>query len=121
MIATLPVPLSETETRLEVSVSAELGVSADEARRKLTRYFMEHVTMFIGACRPAQLIINAHDDMVWRFNLDFGMANTGNLGIVGQADVDALTGDILLNDEKVAEITQYADQLAQRATHSARG
>lgn len=116
MLALIPTPLSDTETRLEMSVSAELGISAEQARLKLVRYFTDDVSMFMGPRRPAKLIINTLDDMAWRFDVVMTWGTKGTLGVIGEVEVDAISGELLIAPEQLAELKANATTLVTSAT-----
>mgnify|MGYP003400116677 CR=1 FL=1 len=108
---------TEDSLHLDISISTTLGISANQARRKLVRYFMDNVSMFIGPEQP-MLVITDQSHFYWRFPISIRMGQLGRLGQVGQVDVDAQNGEILLDESHLKEITINANLLAKAATHS---
>jgi hypothetical protein len=102
----------ETQLRLDINLSVRLGITAKQAKRKLTRFFMDEVSLLIGPEAPS-LVFTNENDICWRFPVTLSMGQQGVVGQVGQVDVNAKTGELLLNDTLIEEIKINAKQLAQ--------
>jgi hypothetical protein len=108
------VTLDEENLQLVVNVSVKLGVTAEQAKRKVTRYLMDEVSLLIGPQAPL-LVVAGQEEIYWRFPIVFSMGPRGRLGQVGQIDVDAQSGALLVTDELIEEIKTYARVLAHGA------
>lgn len=114
VIAFTPSTQDEENLQLEVNISTTLGITAGQAKRKLTRYFMDNVSLFITPQSPLLVVVNP-EKISWRFPVFFAMGHHGRLGQVGEVDVDAHSGEILLNDVLLEEIKANAQRLAKGA------
>ncbi|MEZ4862596.1 MAG: hypothetical protein R3C14_14880 [Caldilineaceae bacterium] len=110
-----PIGLSENGLQLDLHVSLNLGITAKQAKRKLSRFLLDEVSLFIGPEEPLLVFIEP-TKIVWRFPLQFALAKQGRLGQVGTVDVDAQSGELLLIDEHLMEIKRNARLLARSAT-----
>lgn len=91
---------SANDLQLNVNFSATLGVSAEQAKRIVTRCLLDEISLFIGPESPL-LIIQEQGQLYWRFPLTLMLETLGKLGMVGELDVDAYTGKLFLNDHKI--------------------
>jgi hypothetical protein len=114
VIAFTPSTHDEENLRLEVNISTTLGITAGQAKRKLTRYLMDHLSLFITPATPLLVVVNT-EKILWRFPLVLAMGHRGQLGRVGEVDVDAHSGEILLDDTLLEEIKANAQRLAKGA------
>jgi len=114
MVIAFPEPVLEhNPLHLELTISTTLGISAQEAQRKVRRYFGDHVNMFITPRPPLLVMLDDHTSH-WRFPLVFSLGRQGRLGQVGEVDVDAHSGELLVSETLVQEINTNAHRLAQR-------
>ena len=118
IIALNPTTANSKTMRLEVNISTTLNVTSEQAKRKLTRYFMDKVSMFITPQPPLLVIVN-ENEIFWRFPVALAMGQQGFLGIVGQVDVDALNGELMLFDDLLEEIKTNAQRLVSHTALSA--
>lgn len=114
MTIALTEPVQDNTLQLDIHISTTLGISASEAKRKLTRYLMDNVSMFLTPQRPLLIVTDANV-ITWRFAILFAMGPQGILGQVGEIDVDAHNGEILLNSALQKEIEANAKRLAGSA------
>ncbi len=105
-----PPTLDET-LRVDINISTTLGISAIQSKRKLERYFMDNVSMFIG---PEETILLFADknQIYWRFPVSIRIGRLGKLGQLGTVNVDARNGEILLTESYLAEIKSNPGPLA---------
>ena len=96
-------PTLDETLRVDINISATLGISAVQAKRKLARYFMDNVSMFIGPEEPILLFADKNQ-IYWRFPVSICIGRLGKLGQLGTVDVDARNGEILLTESYLAEI-----------------
>ena len=92
---------------LDLHLSLRLGISAKQAKRKLSRFLLDEVSLFIGPADPL-LVLTAGSSAVWRFPLEFSMAKQGRIGQVGTIDIDTQTGDLLITEAQLLEIKSNA-------------
>ena len=111
------VHLNKDNLQLDVNFSVTIGVTVEEAKRKLTRFLMDEISMFFSPQTPLLVVVD-QDAIFWRFPIVFSMGVRGRLGQVGEMDVDAQSGELLLNDDLVEELKAHARILAQSATLS---
>ncbi len=109
------ITLDEDRLQLEVKFSATLGITAEQAKRKLTRFLMDEVSLLISPEIPL-LVVTGQEAIFWRFPIVFSMGSRGRLGQVGEIDVDARSGELLLNDDMIEDIKTHARILAQNTT-----
>jgi hypothetical protein len=116
MVIALTQPQETEDLQLEVNISTTLGITAEQARRKVTRFLMDNVSMFLSPQEP-MLVVTALEQIHWRFPISLSMGRQGNLGQVGEINVDAHTGELLLDEVILTEITDNAQRLAQSTAH----
>ncbi|OQY48443.1 MAG: hypothetical protein B6242_02350 [Anaerolineaceae bacterium 4572_78] len=104
---------------MNLHVSTTLEITADLAKRKLLRFFLDEVSLFLQPEYPL-LITTDNSHAVWRFPIAFLMGRHGKLEKIGEVDVDAYSGELLITNKILKEIQEHAQQLAKRATFSTR-
>jgi hypothetical protein len=115
IIALDPITANNETMHLQVNISTTLNITAEQARRKLTRFFMDEVSMFITPQSPLLVIVN-ENQIFWRFPLALVMGKQGLLGLVGQVDVSALSGELILNVKLLEEIKTNAQRLVSHTS-----
>lgn len=108
------ITLSADDLHLDLHLSLQLGITAKQAKRKLSRFLLDEVSLFIGPEEP-MLVVAEGPLVFWRFPLQLAMAKCGRLGQVGSIDVDAQSGELLLTNEQLMEIKHNARLLARSA------
>lgn len=104
----------ENGLQVDLNISIKLGISADQAKRKLSRFFMDEVSLLIGPEDPLLVLVDTRS-VLWRFPLELTLGKRGRLGLVGTVDVDARTGELLITDELLTEIKTNARLLVRGA------
>ena len=97
-----------------VRVSASLNITATAARRKVNVFLLDEAGTGLGGDAPTLVIHN--DRLCWRVPVILAMAPCGPLGQVGQIDVDAQSGEILVDDESIQAIVDHAERLLAGST-----
>lgn len=110
-VALVPALDEKEDLRLELNISTTLGISALQAKRKVARFFMDEVSMFIGP-NPPLLIVAGEGQIFWRFPIIFAMGLPGQPYPVGEVDVDAFTGNLVIDDEQLEVMKTNARQQA---------
>lgn len=116
MVIALTQPQETENLQLEVNISTTLGITAEQARRKVTRFLMDNVSMFLSPSSPL-LVVKTQEQIWWRFPIGLNLGQHGYLGQVGEINVDAYTGELLLDDDSLERIEVNAQRLAQGAAH----
>lgn len=92
---------------VEMVVRFNLNVTAEEARRKVDRWLLEHVSMLIGAEEPT-LVLGT--PTVWRVPAAISFPSLGRVGVVGTVGVDVESGETENLDICKARIEQYLEE-----------
>jgi hypothetical protein len=106
--------VSEDGLQLNLRLSLQLGITAKQAKRKLSRFLLDEVSLLIGPEEPLLVLVEP-SKIIWRFPLQFSMAKRGCLGQVGMVDIDAQNGELLVTDNQLLEIKSNARLLARSA------
>lgn len=99
---------------LSFHVVTTLNVSADDARRAVNRQIIPTLGTGLIAHEPALVV--ADDYIVWRVPIVLSLPGLGDIGQVGSLDVDAHTGELLLNNDDQQRIIDHARRLYTGAT-----
>ncbi len=94
---------------ITVRVSATLNVTQVAARRKVNVFLLNEIGTGLGSDAPTLVIHN--DRLCWRVPVILAPAPTGRLGQIGQIDVDAQSGEILADDQRIRDIIDHAERL----------
>ena len=96
------------ELNIQVSVAAVINITAKAAQRKATTWLISEVgNMLIGG--TPQLIIS--HDAVWRVPVLLTSSRSGTVGQVGSIDIDADSGDLLINNTLREQILHNVQNL----------
>lgn len=113
----LDVTLQEIAPRLRagqvdvtIHVSSALNVSAYTARQKAAGILLTRVGTGVGA-DPPELVIS-QERLLWRVPAFLALPSLGRLGTIGMIDVDAQSGEVLVDEAALAALTQNALRLA---------
>lgn len=107
-------PLPQTgPLQLSLEVSAEIKISADEARRKVNGFLLNHLSYLITAERQPELVVS--DKVYWRVSVNHTLPGFGAIGRIGVIDVDVETGELQpVAPEQLEEMKRRAKTLATR-------
>ena len=109
--------VDKDQLTFDFRLSVTLGVTESQAKRKLTRFFMDEVSLLIHPDDPLLVLVDA-ETIYWRFPVILSLGKQGRLGQIGEVDVDAQSGELQLNEERLEEMTHNARILARSATLS---
>lgn len=101
--------MEAAQVDITVHVSAKLNVTQITARRKVNVFVLNEIGTGLSGDTPALVIHN--DRLCWRIPVILALSPKGRLGQVGQIDVDAQTGEILVDDQLIQDITDHAERL----------
>jgi hypothetical protein len=88
-------------------------VSAFSARQKVNSFVLNDISYMMHAGTP-QLVLA--DRILWRVPVVLSQASRGDIGQVGQIDVDVETGQLLVTPQLVSEIETRAAALVAYST-----
>jgi hypothetical protein len=97
------------QLQININVLAQMNYSAYAARRRVSRFAADEISMFMRGGEPALVVA---DRLCWRVPVVLILPGRGNLGSVGAIDVDVETGQLYLTPQLLAEIQQRAGAIA---------
>jgi hypothetical protein len=95
--------------QVSVNVSADMNYSAYAARRKVSRFVADEISMFMRGGEPALVVT---DHLCWRVPVKLILPGRGDLGDVGVIDVDVETGQLYIVPQLLSEIEQRAEAIS---------
>jgi len=99
--------------KLSVEISAEIKVSADEARRKVNGFLLNNLSYLTIGERQSELVVG--ERVCWRVAVNHTLPGFGALGRIGMIDVDVETGELQpVSPEQLEEMKRRAKALAAR-------
>lgn len=96
--------------RATITYSPYVQVTPAYARRRVNGLMLERVSHLLLAGEPR---LTYTDRWYWRVPVDLTFPSKGRVGSVGEVDVDATLGEVMIDDELLAQIAQRADRLAR--------
>lgn len=103
-----------------VRPQTHIRVTAVRARQLVGIHLGNHVGLLLHGTTPDELVVR-QDRIYWRVPVVLARGREGQLGCVGTIDVDAGTGDLIIDDTLIQEIQENARILAARHAHPAIG
>jgi hypothetical protein len=97
------------KVELKVERSFEIRVSAEEARRQVSRWLLNEVSYLMGADPPTLVV---KERIIWQVPAWIGFPYVGRVGTVGMIEVDVETGEMNNTPERQAELQRRAKELA---------
>lgn len=95
------------QLKISFDISAQINISADDARRKVNGFLLNNVSYLIVGEKHPELVIG--ERVVWRVGVNHSLPGFGEIGRIGIIDVDVETGAI------VPVTAQYIDEMIHRA------
>lgn len=100
------------ELDIQISIVATVNIDAKTARRRATAWLVSEVgNMLIGG--TPQLVIS--QQTVWRVPAILTSSSVGTVGQVGVVDVDATSGETLVDEELRKQILDNVEHLVSSA------
>lgn len=100
------------ELGIQISIVATVNIDAKTARRRVTAWLVSEVgNMLIGG--TSQLVIS--QQTVWRVPAILTSSSVGTVGQVGVVDVDATSGEILVDEALRKQILENVKHLVSSA------
>lgn len=115
-----PLP-SSGHLHLNVTIDANINVTAEEAQKAVSRYLLNEISYLMWAEKPSLVV---RQRSAWRVPVFIGLVGVGRVGPLGTIDVDVETGEIQsitpqLVEEMKQRVQNYlAGQTPATATHS---
>lgn len=98
--------------------SGDISISPEFAKRKASGYLGMYVVFFARPKNP-KLILNGKPR--WQFEAWLTLPKLGEVAQICTIDVDACTGVVTeMSKEQIERIQEYANDIAERATISAK-
>mgnify|MGYP001560368081 FL=1 len=105
-----PIP-SRGRLELSVKISAEIKISAEDARRKVNGFLLNNLSYLTVAERQPELVVG--EKVFWRIAVNHTLPGFGAIGKIGVIDVDVETGEIQsVAPEQLEEMKHRAKTLA---------
>ena len=99
--------------KIDFSITAEIVVPANVARRSVGVYVGNHIADLLHAETPT--LVLKEQGLFWRVPVILSAGSVGRIGPVGAIDVSAQTGELLLDQRNLREIDRNAERLAAGA------
>ena len=99
--------------RTDIHLGVDIAIGAVSAKRQVNALLATHAGNLLLADEPVLVLA---DRAVWRVPVDLTAPSMGRLGRVGEVDVDAQSGELLLDDALIEGIRKRATDLATRST-----
>jgi hypothetical protein len=109
-ISALTKQATDTPVSINIQITAIVNVSAQAARRRINRLLLEEVGTGLGSKEP--VLVVEQNKVLWRVPVILALPRLGRLGQVGTLDIDAQTGEVLVDSKQLKDISDYADRLA---------
>jgi len=91
-----------------------VNITAYTARQKASGYVGGHISHMMGGGEPSLML--SHNRLVWRVPILLTSPRRGTLGAVGNLDVDARTGQLLVSADFVDQVKAHAQTLVDHPT-----
>lgn len=104
---------------LDIHRVFEIKITAEQARRQVNRWLFTEVSSLLGARIP-KLVIG--ERVVWRVPVVLTAPHIGEVGLVGEIDVDIHNGDMDNTPARIAQIEVCCNELGQKLpSYTSRG
>jgi hypothetical protein len=100
---------SDNEQLIAAPGEPIVNVTAFTARRQVSGYVGSNVSHLMGGAEPALVFSNGR--LVWRVPIILTSPWQGTVGVVGNLDVDARTGQLLVSTDFSEKVTARAKTL----------
>ena len=100
---------------INISISGQIAVGSLAARQKVNRFVVSQIGNLLCAGEPELLV---DQRFRWRVPVRLTMPGKGELGQVGEINVDAQTGEIDAHESVIASIERNARSLAASSSFS---
>lgn len=109
----LPLPLRLAEVEINVRIRTTMNITPVVARRKVNVLMLEKVGNLLHGGSPALFL---KDRIYWRVPVILSTPSQGQVGQVGDIDVDAETGEMMMDNRLLEDIAEHARRLLASST-----
>jgi len=96
-----------------------VNITPFTARQKVSGYVGYNISHMMGGDEPS--LVFSKGRLIWRVPIIFTRPHEGILGIVGQIDVDARTGRLIVTPDLAKQVQANAEQILARLTPATAG
>lgn len=114
-LSTIQLP-PQADVRIEISIAAHLGITAQSAQRKVSKLVLDQVGNMLYGEMPGLV---AGSRLLWRVPIWVSSPTSGPISQVGILDVDAQTGEVLYSEEQLLAVGEQARVLTQHSASNA--
>ena len=94
---------------IDVKVTADVNVSAFSARQKVNSFVLNEISYMMHAGNPTMVLA---ERILWRVPVVLSQTSRGDVGEVGNIDVDVESGQLLVTPQVITEMVTRASALA---------
>lgn len=98
---------------IEIKLSTDVHVSAFVAKQKVNHFLATEVGNLLHSGEPALAVA---DKIYWRVPILLSVPSKGQLGQVGEIDVDVESGEVKIEPSLVERISRNAESLASSSS-----
>ncbi len=98
---------------IDIKLSADVEVSAFVAKQKVNYFLATEVGNLLHAGDPSLVLA---DKIFWRVPVLFSLPSVGQVGQVGEIDVDVQSGEVRVEPSLVERISRSAEALAPNSS-----
>jgi hypothetical protein len=98
---------------IRIEVTAPLNITAYVARQKVNAFVIMEVS---SQLRSEQPDLRVGERLCWSVPVVLGFPDRGIVGKVGEIQVDATTGELLVEKDTIQRMSDAADRLAERSS-----
>ena len=109
----LPPQLGSAEIEINIRVQTTLNITPVVARRKINVLMLERIGNLLHGGSPELFLT---DRVFWRTPVVLSTPSQGQIGQVGHIDVDAETGEMIIDDNLLKDIAENAKRLLASST-----
>ena len=108
----LPPQLGSAEIEINIRVQTTLNITPVVARRKINVLMLERIGNLLHGGSPELFLT---DRVFWRTPVVLSTPSQGQIGRVGHIDVDAETGEMIVDDSLLKDMAENAKRLLVRS------
>jgi hypothetical protein len=97
---------------INIQLASIVNVTAFSALQKVTGFVADEISTNMHGVNPTLVV---GEQIYWRVPIMLSMPPIGDLGVVGEIDVDVETGQLHITPELLVEIEHRAEYLASTA------